>query len=541
MLFTCNLFSLDNGLNELLNSGNEFFRLRKYDSAIEIYKNILEKKDDIANVHFNLGYTYQILGNINSAIIEYNKAIDINPNYSKVYFQKAKILTQLGDIEGAIENYELTIKYEDDLFEAYFNLARIYHERQLLDKALEMYIEATKLQSNNSLVWLELGNVFNNLGQTSEAISSYLEALRFNPTVSSIYINIGYTLKRENRYFEAVNVYKKLIELNPEMPEAHFGLAEAYIGLGDLYNGFLEYEWRFKYSGKEGLKSLIDEQFKLRHALKNGADLTEKIVFLRAEAGFGDTIQFFRYAEFLKKRGLYIIACVQKPLEKLLSNSPYIDEFIQLGNGFPKFDYQASFMSLPRIFETQLETVPANIPYVYANSELILYWKEKLQEDKNFKVGICWNSSDVYQNKHPLAKRSIDPVLLNFLSGIENVSFYSLQKIEDPKELDNLPKDFNLILFDLDFDKTHGRFMDTAALIKNLDLVISVDTAVAHLAGALGAEVWMILPFSAEWRWQIGRPNTPWYPRMRLFRQANPGDWESVMSNISKELKKNKN
>ena len=280
----------------------------------------------------------------------------------------------------------------------------------------------------------------------------------------------------------------------------------------------------------------------LSHEGRGIAHLDGKTIFLHAEQGLGDTFQFIRYARIAKEKGGTVIAGVQKPLVKLLSLCPYIDKVVSLDEKPPAFDLHAPLMSLPYILKTTIDSVPTDIPYLYADSELVEYWKKKqLSSDKNIKVGICWQGNNKYSTpmlRATVAFKSIDINKLNPLGAVPGVSIYSLQKTTGTDQLKTLAPEFMIHTFDDDFDESNGRFMDTAAVIKNLDLVITVDTSIGHLAAALGKPTWVILPNPPDWRWMLERDDTPWYPTMRLFRQPTPGDWESVIEVVAQELKK---
>jgi len=254
-------------------------------------------------------------------------------------------------------------------------------------------------------------------------------------------------------------------------------------------------------------------------------------------------MQFIRYAKIIKDMGATVICKVQKPLVKLLSSCPYIDEvFCEIDNSI-KYDTHAQIMSLPRILNTTNNTIPNEMNYLYANPKLEEEWKEKLSQDKNFKVGLCWHVDPIHEkDKSPWSIRSITLKQFKPFAKLNGVSFYSLQKFKDYKPLMNLPKGLLLKTFGEDFDEKNGAFMDSAAIIKNLDLVITVDTCIAHLAGALNKPVWMFLPYSPDCRWYLKRTDTPWYPTMKLYRQSKPNDWKNaikkVASDLSKEIKR---
>ena len=241
-----------------------------------------------------------------------------------------------------------------------------------------------------------------------------------------------------------------------------------------------------------------------------------------------------------------VICKVQKPLVKLLSRCPFIDKVVHDINDAGTYDCYTHLMSLPRIFNMQPDNIPAEMPYLYADPTLEKEWKEKLSKDKNFKVGICWHVDPIHEEtKSPWSLRSVELDQLAPLANIKNVTFYSLQKLDNPQQqLKNLPKGMTFHTFGPDFDRKNGSFMDSAAIIKNLDLVITVDTCIAHLAGALNKSVWMLLPYAPDCRWYLKRTDSPWYPTMTMFRQKKPSHWDKTIENIAvalgKEIQKNK-
>jgi len=301
------------------------------------------------------------------------------------------------------------------------------------------------------------------------------------------------------------------------------------LALGNFAQGWPAYEYRWVNPPS------YNQQ--LKHYLARNDTLAGKTVLLKTEYGLGDTLQFIRYAQKLKNKGATIIVESQKPLVQLLSLCPYIDTVIPAGGPLPNCNFTALLMSLPLIFDTTLETVPAHTPYLYADQQLTTYWQQQLSQDNKLKIGICWqadphkNSNDTVAQKDA-KKKSIPLNLLAQLSTLENVSLYSLQKINGLEQLAQLPDIYTVHDFGSTIDEQHGPFMDIVAIIKNLDLVITIDTAIAHLAGGLGVPVWVVLPHTADWRWLLQRNNSPWYPTMQLFRQQSPDNWQDVITTI---------
>ena len=269
----------------------------------------------------------------------------------------------------------------------------------------------------------------------------------------------------------------------------------------------------------------------------DGSDLHGKTILLYAEQGMGDTLQFIRFAKEVKKRGARVICKVQEPLKQLLSMYPYVDKIVGRETTNEPIDVQSALMSVPGIINMRPDTIPADIPYLKVDTTLVQVWKDKLAHDKNFKIGICWKVDPQHElTKSPLSLRTMPLDAFAQLADIPGISFYSLQKTHDLQDFKNKPASFIINTFNPDFDETNGRFMDTAAVIENLDLVISVDTSVIHVAGMLGKEVWVILPISPDCRWYFEGEKTTWYPTMRMFRQTSVGDYATPMNTIKKEL-----
>jgi len=366
-------------------------------------------------------------------------------------------------------------------------------------------------------------------GRVDDAIAAYQALLQQMPnTVPAIY-NMGYALKMRGEVPAAIACYKKAIALDPNYDAAQFALGHAYLHNGDFTAGWKQHERYLQQSGKNAPE--------LRALLKNNS-IAGKTVLLVPEGGLGDTINFIRYAQLLKEEGAHVIAQIQKPLVPLLSRCPFIDQIVPSGSPRPAHDAWSTLMSLPAVFNSDEDTIPKNIPYIFPPETVVSRWKERLAHDKNFKIGICWQA-DVFNDSSrlPVARRGIPLEKLYPLADISGVSIYSLQKFDGTEQLKTIPATCQITCFDEStFDITHGAFMDTAAVMQHLDLVISVDTAISHLAGALGIPIWLLLPYSTDWRWIAHRTDSPWYPTMRIFKQSAPFDWDTVMSDLLLEL-----
>jgi len=371
-----------------------------------------------------------------------------------------------------------------------------------------------------------------------EALELYLKLQQQYPNNPELLHSIGFVLKKQNKMHQAIEVYNQARALAPNTTKLLRALSHAHLALGEFSHGWPAYEYRWINPPH------YNQEFK--NYIQNNSTLAGKKIVLKTEYGLGDTLQFIRYAYVLKEMGAHVIVESQKPLVPLLNLCPYINQVIPAGASLPPYNLQALLMSMPLICNTTLATIPTRTPYLYADQKLVAYWHEKLKHDTKFKIGICWqaelhkNSTLTIVHKDAQAK-SIPLELLASLSTLPNVQLYSLQKIHGTQQLDTLNKleefeEFHVYQFDDTFDETNGRFMDTAAVIKNLDLVITIDTSIAHLAGGLGVPTWVMLAYSADWRWLLHRKDSPWYPTMQLFRQPTYGDWHAVIQEIRKEL-----
>jgi hypothetical protein len=321
------------------------------------------------------------------------------------------------------------------------------------------------------------------------------------------------------------------LELFPNHPEVHYNISQAFLLSGNFKDGFKEYEWRFKVHDYFKYCFLRPSDFS--QPLWNGSNIEGATILVYSEQGFGDAIQFSRYIPFVSKLGARVIFQCHNELSSLLKSLEGVEQFIVQGEPLPYFEVQCPLLTLPLVFNTTLENIPTKVPYLSVNSTLIQKWQDKMQGDNSkLKVGLVWQGNPKHNND---MNRSIPFNYFSVFTQLSDITFYSLQKDKGSEQLKNLPIGMKFV----DLTEEINDFSDTAALIENLDLTISVDTSVAHLAGALGKSVWTLIPYKkSDWRWMINREDSPWYPTMRLFRQPQRGDWNSVMERVSEELQK---
>lgn len=518
---------------EYFQQANRCFKEKKHNEAIDYYNKAIKLNPNCHQAYFNKGLAQLNSGDKKNAELSYLAAINIYPNYEKAHLMLGNLLKDTGKYEQACEQYREMINLNQNNAQAHQFLGRALSDRRLFDEALEHLQIALSLDPNSIQCKLDYANALNMSNNPEHALILYKELQHDVPNNPSITYNIAYTLKKLGRIHEAFEYYHRAVELNPNHAEAHFGLGIAYIMVENFKDGWQEYEWRWEKPGKY--------QRNFKKPVWDGENLYGKTILLHAEQGLGDTFQFIRFAQIAKELGGTVVVASQNPLTTILKSCPYIDKVVPLGGFKVPFDTHAPLMSLPKILEIEVDTIPTDIPYLFADEELVEFWKRKLSKDKNFKIGICWQGNPNYSTpflRNAVAAKSIQLLDLTPISEIPGVKLYCLQKMTGEEQLKNIPDDFNLHVFEGDFDNSHGRFMDTAAVMKNLDLVLTVDTSVAHLAGGLGVPVWLILPEPADWRWMLRETDSPWYPHMRLFRQPEPEDWDSVIQTVVQELKK---
>jgi tetratricopeptide (TPR) repeat protein len=485
---------------------------------------ILRPQD--AGFHYNLGVAQQVLGQTAEAAASYRQTLRYQPDHLAALNNLGHALLALGQYTEAQEHLEQAVRLQPNYVEAIINLGEAYLRQGELDKASERLEQAVKLRPEHSDSHNRLGIVARQQGRLDEAIAHYEEAVQLSPNFAAAHHNLGLALAGLGRYEAALASYEEAIRLNPDHWEARLARAMTWLLLGDFESGWRDYEYRWQYRPAPkppGSQPLWD-----------GSPLKGQTILLWAEQGLGDTIHFIRYATLVKQQGGTVVVQCPAKLSRLLSSCPGIDRLVSHNAPLPTYDVQAPLLSLPRILGTTLGTVPANVPYLFADSDLIECWRRELSRLDGFRVGIAWQGDPAYRCDRD---RSIPLRYFSSLSRVPSVRLISLQKGPGGEQLREVAELFQVINLGPRLDENTAAFMDTAAVMKGLDLVITSDTAVAHLAGALGVPVWLALTFAPEWRWLLEREDSPWYPSMRLFRQTRRGDWEGVFRRMAGELR----
>ncbi len=516
-------------LENLLKQAIENHRRGLFEKAERQYRQILQKTPRHPDALHLLGLVNQQKGRTEQAEVLIRKAIFQDKKSPLFYFSLANVLSQQAKGKEAIHTFRQALALEPNFLEAHYNLANELYKMGVLEESITHYKNALRINPHFAEGYYNLGKAVEKRDDLSEAESCYRKALCLNPAYYDALFNLAITLSDQCKLDEAETAYRQALALKPNDAEALWNLSLVLLLSGKLPEGWEKYEWRLEQSKYHFLHSRRDRW--------RGESAPGKTILVRAEQGLGDVIQFIRFLPYVKNRvGTVFLEC-QPVLFRMLQNIEGIDLLLQrnmeLSPPEVKYDLDVPLLSLPGIFRVTLDSIPANnIPYLFPDPVLKENWGKRLPApDGKMRIGIVWAGHTGHKGN---AKRSIPLAMFRPLMDLNRVSLFSLQVGEASREVENPPPGLNLI----DLTTAIHDFADTAALMSHLDLVISVDTAVAHLAGAMGKPVWTLLPFAPDWRWLLGRTDTPWYPTMRLFRQRKPGNWTEVLGEVSRELEK---
>jgi Flp pilus assembly protein TadD len=449
------------------------------------------------------------------------RALALKPDHAEAQNALGIALKNLGRLDEAIACFQQLLQRKPDYAVAHNNLGNALRKQEKLEAAAACYRRAIELQPDYAPAHNNLGLTWKDLGDPDRAVACCRRALELMPGYVEAYNNLGNALTYQGKLEEAVACYEHALQRKPDDADAHFNRSLVWLRRGDFDRGWPEYEWRWR------MKEYRPPPF--RQPLWDGRPAQGQTILLDAEQGFGDTLQFIRYASLVKERGATVLVQCPRPLLRLLASCLGVDEAIGQGEDLPAFDLHAPLLSLPGIFRTSLERIPAEVPYLFADPGLVERWRAELGPIAGRKIGIFWQGTTTDP------ARIIPLGCYESLAGLPGVRLVSLQKGSGVEQLPGLAGRFPVVEVGSRLDD----FMDTAAVLRNLDLVIACDTAVAHLAGALGIGVWVALPFAADWRWLLDRSDSPWYPTMRLFRQKRRGDWAGVFQEIRAALARN--
>jgi len=422
---------------------------------------------------------------------------------------------------AALADYNRAVGIRPDFAEAHGNRGNALREMGRHGEALDACNRALALKPDYNEGYNNRGNALIELNRPADALADYDRALEAAPDNVYAWVNRGNALRYLDRAEEAIESFDRAIALAPDLAEAHWNKGLLCLSVGDFARGWAGYEWRWRREGELQPREFTQPQWR-------GETLVGKTILLHAEQGFGDSIQFIRYLPMVAEKGGKIILEIPDGLAPLVVNAVNIDGIYRRGDKLPHFDVHCPLMSLPLTFSTTIDTIPASVPYLHAPGKRARVWRDRLADMGRPRIGLVWSGKPTHKNDH---NRSIALPRLKPLLSVAGTQFVSLQReyrASDLTALDQLPiRRLDDLLTD---------FADTAAVIGELDLVIAVDTAVAHLAGAMAKPIWLLLPHIQDWRWLNGRNDSPWYPTAKLFRQPQIGDWGGAIAAMEKAL-----
>jgi tetratricopeptide (TPR) repeat protein len=510
------------------NLGVALTRLGQGEEGIANLKEATRVKPEMAEAHCNLGNSLMKAGRLTESAAAIREGIRLKPTHAVAYCDLGNVLYCQDLPEEAIDLYRQAIALNPNFAEAYSNLANPLIDLDRCDEAIAALLKSIELKPDYPEAYSNLGNALLVQDRLDEAAQAYQRALQVKPDYPEAYSNLGNVYMRLDKRSEAIAVYRKAIALKPDYVEARFHHGMALLRHGNFREGWAEAEWRLQ------TKPFLANRVQFPKPVWTDQPIAGKTILLHAEQGFGDTLQFCRYATVLAARGARVVLRVPKALQRLMATVSGVTAVISQRDALPEFDYHLPLMSAPHRVGTELDTIPATVPYIIPDAGLTKIWSKRLAHLPGKKVGLVWSGDPRPHDRAASLidrRRSLTLKQLASLAAAE-VSFISLQKGKPAEQLKTPPAGWTIH----DFMEDVTDFTDTAALIANLDLVIAVDTSVAHLAGAVGKPVWILSRFDACWRWLYDREDTPWYPTARLFHQTERGVWGSVIERVAEEL-----
>jgi tetratricopeptide (TPR) repeat protein len=492
--------------------------------AQSLYEQILQADPAHAGAYLFLGAIAHEQGRHQEALDLVRQALALNPADPAYHYNFGNILTEQGHRAEAVAAYERALQLNPHYARAHNNLGFVLMALERRQEALACFENALRLDPRCDDALYNMGLVLVDLGELESAATSFQQALTLRPQDAGICLNLGHVLAAQGKGAEAAEHYNQALRLPPDQAKSRWNRGVLRLAQGDLARGWLDYEHRWGVPGV--VKRYAD------FPRWDGSPFAGKTLLVYAEQGLGDTLQFVRYLPLVKQRGGAVLFECQPSLLAALASARGIDHLFARGATPPPFDLQVPLLSLPGMFGTTLDTVPANVPYLWADAARVQTWRERLGSVRGFKIGISWQGGTARKND---SLRSVPLAQFLTLAQLDSVRLVSLQKGQGTEQLGPWRDKLGIVDFGDQLD-ADGAFTDTAAILMNLDLLVAVDTATAHLAGALGVPVWTVLNFMPDWRWLLDRNDSPWYPTMRLFRQTRPGDWDEVFERVAAGL-----
>ena len=506
-----------NNLGNVYKEGNEPAKAARY------YRRALALSADFVMAHANLASCLVELGELEQAEQHARLAIVLNPQSFEAWSALACAAERRADYAGAIEVLKSALEIFPDQADWLLHMGSTHILAKQHDAAIDVLKRALRSRPQFVEAMSNLGKALFEAGRLEEAEAILQEAIQLRPSMCPLHVNLANVYVAMKQHVAAQACFQEVFKLDPENASAHFVYGMVLLVEGDFDQGWSEYNYRWQIDTyKEGLKRLHAPQW-------CGEDLHDKTLLVHAEQGVGDSLHFCRYLAQLQTCGARVIFECQPAIKRLMSSIHGCDVLVAKGDALPDYEMHVPLLNIPAVLGTRLETIPAHVPYLQVDAEAKQNWVSRLEKlGLARKVGIVWAGNPVHANDH---NRSMQLAQLGPLASVHGIRWISLQKGGKADALSEHA------LFDLvDWTAELADFYDTAALVEALDLVITVDTSVAHLAGALNKPVWVMVPFAPDWRWLLDRTDSPWYPSMRLFRQTLRGDWSGVIADVAQAL-----
>lgn len=500
---------------ETVDSAFALHQAGRVSEAVAMYERLLLRQPADAALLFLLGTAHLQMRKFEQAVARLDRAIALNKNYAPAYGNRGLALKNLGRLDEALASCDRAVKLDAADALSWISRSNVLHQLKRFDEALASAERALMLRPDHAEAHNNRGVILKDLGRLEDALASYDRAIALVPNYAEAHSNRGALLQSLRRLEEAGASYDEAIRLDPSYARAMVNKANLLLLTGRYAEGWKLYESRF---ADEALDS---------KPVWRGEDIRGKRLLVRAEQGFGDMIQFCRYLPLVHARGAEIIFEARGRLMPVMDTLKCPMTIVANGVPLPVYDLSCRLLSLPHIFQTSLDSIPAEVPYLFANPDKVLKWEKKLGPKQKFRIGLAWSGSEMDRN------RSVPLEEISALAGL-------------PVELHSLHKEYRGADLAL-LSQTHAihqhqddqqDFSDTAALIANMDLVISVDTAVAHLAGAMGKPLWLLAPFVPDHRWFLDREDSPWYPAAKLYRQDASRSWPVVIGHVIADLRR---
>jgi Flp pilus assembly protein TadD len=509
-------------IEEAFNLAGEKRREGKVGEAEGIYRQILAQRPSHCETRMNLGTMLHECGRFADAVLVYRLGLALDPSSAVIWSNLGNTLIEMDEIAQSAAACRQAVALDPQLSTAHNNLGNALKRKGELAESKKHFELAVNLRPDFVYAQNNLATALHAEGDLQGAEARLRKALELQPNYAEAHTNLGNTLVDLGRWQEGLAECRKCLELQPDYALGHWNLGLMLLRLGDFENGWREYEWRWR------VRTLINPRFDFPQPIWHGEDLGGKRILLTAEQGLGDAIQFIRYAPMVARQGGRVLVYCLPELIRLMRTVEGVEQAVGWDKPPPECDVQCALLSLPDAFKTTLATIPGGVPYLSADKTLSRKWGERMEGMGGRKVGLAWAGRPTHYNDR---RRSIPLSMLGPLAEVEGTRFFSLQKGEAAAQV----ADAGLPM--TDWTDELNDMAETAALMENLDLVITSDTSVAHLAGAMGKAVWVLLPFVPDFRWMLERSDSPWYPTMRLFRQKRLDDWRGPIDEATAALR----